>query len=519
VFALLAAAATLSGCIMIFRTPSAQEVDRPSGEIRLIRSAVKAHLRDGSVTVFPRGAEVRPTHLTPRCGPRATEPCTVFRYDLVRAESTAVGMVELDSVVALENFYNDVDVPVSLLVSVGGTFLAAIGTAALAIAIFGSCPTVYAFDAETANWVMEAESFSYSIAPRFAMRDVDPLEAQPDAHGRLVLEIRNEALETHYIDQLELLAVPHREGETVAPDARGVPIAASRLVGPLVARDRAGRDVGPTLGARDRDAFATAPSTLLAAGPGNLRDHIDLTFATSRSSDSTALVLDLRNSLLSTVLLYDVMLGDQGVGAVDWLGRDLSSAWHAFSLARWYTRELGIDVSVRRGDRFVPVGKIPDVGPIAWKRVAMMLPPADADSVVVRLSFVADNWRIDRAMLGTAAHRPAGRVLAPSHVTDLREAPLPHARSTLRDGNDTHVVTTPGSAFRVVFAPGVPRAPTSYMLAATGFYSEWIREAWLDGNADRFAPSERALTDALARWRNLRTDMEEQFYATRLPVR
>jgi hypothetical protein len=518
-FALLATAVTLTGCIAIFRTPTAREVEPPSGEIRLIRSAVKAHLRDGSVAVFPRGAEVRPTHVTPLCGRRDAEPCTVFRYDLTRADSAAVRMVELDSVVALESLYNQVNVPVSVLVSVGGSFLTALGIAALAIAIFGSCPTVYAFDDTTAQWVLEAESFSYSIAPRFAMRDVDPLGVQPDADGRLTLEIRNEALETHYIDRLELLAVPHRKGETVAPDPRGVPIAASSLVGPAAAWDRAGRSVRRELQARDRVAFETAPSTLLAAGPGNVRDHIDLTFPVTHPSDSAALVLDLRNSLLSTVLLYDVMLGDQGVGAVDWLGQDLGRAWPAYELAQWYTTELGIDVSVWRNGRFEPAGKIADVGPIAWKRVALILPPTQADSVVVRLSFVADNWRIDRAALGAAAYRPVARSFDPAIVTALDGSALSTARAPLQAADDARVITTPGSGMRVAFAPGRPQEPTTYMLAATGFYSEWIREGGLAGNAEGFEPSDRALTDALARWRNLRTQMEEQFYATRIPVR
>ena len=55
---------------------------------------------------------------------------------------------------------------------------------------------------------LQAELFSNSIAPLFEMRDRDVLpDAALRADGSLRLEIRNEALETHYIDHLAVEAV------------------------------------------------------------------------------------------------------------------------------------------------------------------------------------------------------------------------------------------------------------------------------------------------------------------------
>src|SRR5678809_654746 len=68
---------------------------------------------------------------------------------------------------------------------------------------FGSCPTFYRDSAGTP--VLEAEGFSYSIAPLFEARDVDRLRARPGSDGKLALEVRNEAFETHFLNHLELL--------------------------------------------------------------------------------------------------------------------------------------------------------------------------------------------------------------------------------------------------------------------------------------------------------------------------
>jgi len=91
---------------------------------------------------------------------------------------------------------------------------------ALFKAIFGSCPTVYSDNGA----VDEAELFSNSIAPLFEARDVDRLRAQPDSKGILRLEIRNEAMETHYINHLQLFEVQHAADEFVLPDTQGHPV-------------------------------------------------------------------------------------------------------------------------------------------------------------------------------------------------------------------------------------------------------------------------------------------------------
>src|SRR6266567_5399928 len=86
--------------------------------------------------------------------------------------------------------------------------LLAAGVLAIVIACsssdcFGNCPTVYADSAGV--WALQAEGFSYTLGPAFETRDVDRLGIRPDRDGKIRLEVRNEALETEYFNQLELL--------------------------------------------------------------------------------------------------------------------------------------------------------------------------------------------------------------------------------------------------------------------------------------------------------------------------
>ena len=68
--------------------------------------------------------------------------------------------------------------------------------------------------------------------------DLDPLRVRPDADGVIRLELRNEALETHFINHVEVVAVRHAEGTRVVPDQRGRPVAVSvyRLISRMEVR-------------------------------------------------------------------------------------------------------------------------------------------------------------------------------------------------------------------------------------------------------------------------------------------
>ncbi len=73
-------------------------------------------------------------------------------------------------------------------------------------ACFGSCPTFYVSDGQRP--VLAAEGFSDSVAPSLEATDVDALYRAHPSGRALEVRMTNEALETHVVDAVDVLAVP-----------------------------------------------------------------------------------------------------------------------------------------------------------------------------------------------------------------------------------------------------------------------------------------------------------------------
>lgn len=507
----------VSACI-ISRGVQVEPVERPAaGDSVTVNSPVKAHLINGSTVLFSNGLRVA----------HDSAWGSGIRYDLALRDSTAVDVLPLDSVVGMEAYRTHVDVAKTVLYS---TLLqaAAVGTAvAIACAAdpkcFGSCPTFYADSAGTP--VLEAEGFSYSIAPLFEARDVDRLRFPADSAGVVRLEVRNEAFETHYINHLELLEVRHAAGELAFPDQLNQPFVLSQVAAPLVAVDRSGHDVRRQLDDADGDVYHTPATVLSHARAEDLDDWIDLAVAAPRDADSIAVVLRLRNSLLNTILFYDMMLGDPGARSIDWVGYDLQKVGPAVELARWYQRHMGMDIAVLQQGRWRSVAHLKDTGPVAWKDVAIAIPTLGQDTVRIRLRFPADNWRIDRiGVAGRFRRLHGGPMIHPvSIVRDAQERVDTNARSTISAADHRYLEVSSGQRFTVEFQTGVTGSDTArtFFLASQGYYTEWVRSGWLRSPREHrtFTPTDAALAEAIQRWRATQDTLEARFMATRVPVR
>lgn len=514
-----------AGCGHAFwRTEVASVARPPDGTIGTVTipTPLKAHLVDGSTVIFRHGASI---------GHVAVEGAGQ-RFPLMQTAAIgAVSVVPFDSIVGLETFEGKQLVAQSVVVSLAASALTAAATVGLLKAIFGSCPTVYA-DTGTGP-VLEAEGFSYAIAPLLEQRDVDPLHVRPDRDGVVRLELRNEALETHYINNIELVAVSHPVGTRVVPDQNDHLVVVDRLRPLDAARDRSGRDVLPALSSPDGQLFSSAAKTVSATRDGDLEDWIDVEARDLPPGDSVVVVLRLRNSLLNTVLLYDGMLG--GRDAPGWLDANLQRISTAIDLSQWYTRTMGMRAVVDGAPRSASGepwhARLGDVGPLAFRDVAIVLPrpSRDARTVRVRLRFVADNWRIDYAAVAASMSRPTSEAIALSRViVPARDSTAPAFNDTaavaaLREADGRYLETMPGQRMTLEFAPAhTPAgATTTYLIVWQGWYREWIRGRWLAEPARTVAwtPGDGAMLTALRRWQSRQAEMERAFYSSRVPVR
>lgn len=507
---LVSTIALLTGCI--FHTLKVAPVDRTPGTT--VASPVKVHLLDGSTAIFEQGVRIDTDSL--RGAGREFAIAATAATD-----AASVRAIPLDSIGAMESYTGSINAPKSVALTTLATLGAAAATVGLFKAVFGSCPTIYSDSAGVP--VLEAEGFSYSISPLLERRDLHRLRAQPDRNGTLSLDVRNEALETHYVNQLALLGVARGPDEFVLPDAMERALAVRRIAPVLRAMDRAGNDVTDALARDDSLVFRSDRRTIIGVQPGDVNDWIDLTIAPPPGADSVALVFHLRNSLLNTVLLYDAMLRPQGAAAVDFEGRDLNTISTMVQIGRWYGSRMGLHVSVRHGNAWDTVAYVPDAGPIAWRDVGVVIPVPAGDTLSVRLSFVADEWRIDRVAVAARFRHPLPEHFDISALLGADGTPEQAALAGVQTLDDRYLETTPGQRFTVQFETG--RAPgdsaRTFLLATEGYYTEWIRGSWVRQTRTPrpFIASDTTLVDTERHWADVGPAFEAQFAQTRIPVR
>lgn len=502
-----------AGCIVSSRI-EVQALRPGASDVAQVKSPVKAHLSDGSIVVFDKGVLVA----------RNSVLGVGRRFTPMLAEVGRLDSIPLDSVLGMETFRTKVNPGRTVLYST----LATVGTLAAGVGLacaadpkcFGSCPTFYADSAGVP--VLEAEGFSYSIAPLLEARDIDRLRTAPDSAGVVRLQVWNEALETHYINHLALVEARHRPGEHVLPDEKGRPVAVAQYLAGVRATDRAGRDVSASLAGSDGVLFATDDRTLANVSAEDMDDHVDLVVPRPEAVDSVAIVLRMRNSLLNTILFYDYMLAKPGARSLDWMEQDLGRIGPTVALGRWYNGRLGLRVSVQGEQGWEQLSKLSDYGPIAWRDVAAVIPVRGrGDSLRIRLSFLADQWRIDRLAIAASVRRVPSRQVEAQSVTGatglLEDAPL----QAVSAPDENYLQTSPRQRFTVAFDVGPDRGDArTFLLVSQGYYTEWVRGAWMTGMRDTvaFRPEDATLLRALRSWRAEKDSMEKQFYRSRIPV-
>ncbi len=516
IFACLALAVLVSSCIV---TRVQVELLDPGNAVGTnVKSQFKAFLTDGRIAVFEDGGYVTPDSIF--------GAGVLYSMDL--ASAIGVNALALDDVIGLESIRGRVDFGRSVfknITAVASIPVVLIGAVAISCIwdpkCFGSCPTVYSYD-DTGE-VLEAETFSYSIAPLLEARDVDRIRVAPDANGVVKLEVRNEALETHYINHLALLEVRHEADQAAYPNEEGQILVVGDLTGAASAIDRDGSDRLGELSARDGMAFYSSDQRIRAVTAEDFRDYIELTFPRP-DSESAALVLRHRNSLLNTILFYDLMLASQGAGALDWLAADMENIGKVVELDQWVRKIMGLEISVRGPAGWERVTRLRDTGPLAWDEVAIQVPVPEGDELRIRLSFLADEWRIDYAGLAEEVRSAEPTEASFVHVAPIDEAPDPELAARIAQPDEDYLVTIPSVALSLESAPLGAWSDdriSSFFLSSQGYYTEWIRPEWIRmaDPPEKFRPSSETLVRLIGRWLEEKDEFQQSFFETRIPVR
>jgi hypothetical protein len=380
-------------------------------------------------------------------------------------------------------------------------------------ACFGSCPTFYAYDGVGQS--IQAEGFSSSIAHALEATDVDPLYTAAPAEGHFELVMTNEALETHAVRSVRVLAAPRDPGTRVLHageafyqvSAAAAPVACSSLLG----------DCAPQLAAVDEQQYLspTDPADLAT------KETLELRFAAlpRGKGGRTGLVVIGRMGLVTTFLLYQ---------ALAYMGRDAGERMAALEhgaeqpvdAARALRSLLGgVELEVLTAERgWVAAGEFYEMGPIAREAQLLLLPEDLPEGELhVRARMSRGSWKLDQVAL-VHVDRQVEPVAVPLQSVQRDGQVDAAALALLRDGS-SHLVTYPGD--RYTFGFELPGGEQELFLESRGFYYEWIRKQWLPEQSSlelaRLLLDPRGALRRLApRYKQLEASMEQTFWQSRI---
>lgn len=339
---------------------------------------------------------------------------------------------------------------------------------------FGSCPTYYLYQGD--SLVIQAEGFSSSITKSMESIDVDYLSAYvPSETNELRIELKNEALETHYIRRSELVALK-RPADTEVFYGNGQFYSASGMSLPIDIVNTDG--MLKTLKLRDGvEYFSKSDSADLTQ-----KEAVIIEFD-PHDGASTGVVITHRQSLMTTFLFYQSMayMGSK-IG-------ELAAAYERMSPAmRSKGRGMndllgGIEVSVMIDGKWKYIGDIEEVGPITSD--THILPVnAKGEFTKVRLEMTKGLWRIDQVALFSIHDEVEPTVIQPSKL--LRKGVEDADLLSILNDPEQMLVNNPGTSYTLVYE--LPKNNNlSLFLKSQGYYTEWMRKEWLKDESPEMA--------------------------------
>ena len=400
---------------------------------------------------------------------------------------------------------------VAMTLITGGSILLTAACLSNPEACFGSCPTFYVSDGNQP--ILQAEGFSASVAPVLEASDVDALYHAQPTDRRFAVQMKNEALETHVVRHVDLLAVKRQSGGRIFSVGDGTFWETDIIVNPSAASAPEG-DCLPLLQAIDgQERFSEADPEYLAT-----RETIDIEFDTVPDGN-TGVVIAARQSLMSTFLFYQG-LAYMGRSTGEWIAalerRDTSIEKASTGIGRTLG---GIEVFLQDDTgEWISVGEVNETGPLATDLHLLKLPPIKRERVNLRLRLTKGHWRLDAVKLVKLDKQLNPIRLSPVTVNQ-NGVSADQAQQLLTDPN-VALTTLPGDTYTLVYH--LPKDFEDYelFLESRGYYLEWIREEWLaDENpaltAMMLFNPERALRILAPEFKKIEADMEEIFWNSR----
>lgn len=514
----------IPGCSYNNLQPSVFDMDKAGSNFE-ITSAAKCHLIDGSVLIFQNGFSVS-NNTVRGVGERFyfSEKDKLSFYNKFIVDS-----FPLDSIVAITTYD---DYTSARQIANGSLyFMGAIVSGVTIYCIscpkccFGSCPTVYTYSGGVAS--LETELFSSAIARMLEYDDLDKLQEKIPDNGLYKIKITNEALETHYINKFNLILAEHPSGTNIYPNLENGLTVINKTIQADSYVNSAGADIKKDLISEDSLNYRSDMSMVNELRNGTKYDHIVITSSVPENSVKAKLAVRYKNTLLSTILFYDVLLGSQGVRAIEWTDKMNNDRSYASDFKMVYDNFSGMEFEYFYKGKWNYAGKFPDAGPICWKITAAEVNVSDMKELKLRLRFIPDNFMVDYIRIEYDSKENKNyslEFLNPDIVFSNCNDSVSKVSSLFEKSDKNYLITNPGDIYELTYKIQ-KRYDTeqSLLISSGGYYNEWIRGSWVRNDStcrsfDLYNINEN-LRQLAQSWETNKALIESEFINTRIAVK
>ena len=382
-------------------------------------------------------------------------------------------------------------------------------------ACFGSCPTFYINEHDNFHYA-DAEGFSNAIAPSMEYGDIDALNNKPLTDNTFSITMKNEALETHCVNDVKLFAYPRKANERVYQTRQNDFYLCENTYRVTKAIGNEG-DITAILKNDDKlERFSLADENNLRT-----REEVYLTYDGVENMNDLGLIVSFRQTLLTTYLFYSTMgyMGDQ-VGDIF---ADIERGKYKEETIWSVNKELGdIEVYVWNDlkSNWDLQGSWCETGPIAFNH--QMLPLKNISSgktVRVKLIMNKGLWRIDYLALTNIREKVTPIELSPDEILNKGKID-PNALSSINDPGK-YLVSMPGSMYKFIFTLPEKNQDYELFLYSKGYYLEWMRAHWIKDKdlltlKQMIENPKQYLKKETKYYKKYETQMEQEFWNSKI---
>lgn len=382
-------------------------------------------------------------------------------------------------------------------------------------ACYGSCPTFY-IDPEHNFHYADAEGFSNAILPSMEYGDIDALGNHKIKDKIFSITMKNEALETHCVNSVNILAYPLRAGERVyqSPDAEFFLCKSNYQLSRAITKDD---DITQYLKYNDKNEW------VIPADEDNMKSKtsVILEFDNTQNLASPGFILHFRQSLMTTFLLYSAY-NHMGNRVGDFLAKMNSgqTIQNRFAFFREILGDIEIYIWDYENGDWVIQGSFYETGPIAINKQMI---PLDQNQFGkdIRIKMILNEglWKIDYAALTNIEKEVELEVLDPLEIL-VNNKPDRFALSKITD-TTKHLISLPGNQWEFVFEMPDNHIDYELFLYSKGYYLSWIHRDWTASRdlyklRQMLKNPRRYLRKQASEYKEYESKMEELFWNSRI---